>query len=293
MQDDLYTQIVFVFRSVDSSKIFILIVVAFFMFINWFTEALKWKYILRKIEKINILTSLKAVFSGVTLAIFTPNRIGELGGRVFVLKPQNRVKGVLCSSIGSLSQLNITVFMGIIGISLLALFYGDEFLPSQKNIIIVVAIFIILLAFLLIFLYFSLNNFSDLLLKFKFFEKQIDKIKFFKEFSSLQLAKILGYSLFRYVIFTTQFYLLLVFFDVGITIFEAYISIASIYLIINIIPSIVLSDIGVRGSVSIFIFGIFSQSEGGIFLTSTFLWLINLVVPAIIGSLVLIISKKL
>ena len=293
LQDDLYTQIVLVFTNIDSNRFFILIIVGLLMFINWFTEALKWRFILQKVEKISILTSLKAVFSGVTLAIFTPNRIGELGGRVFVLLPQNRIKGVLSSSIGSLSQLNITVFMGIIGISLLALFYGESFLPSQKNIIVIVSILIILIAFLLLLLYFSLNKFSYFILKFKYFEKHADKIEFFKQFNNVQLAQILGYSLLRYVIFTTQFYLLLIFFEVDISIFEAYISIASIYLIINIIPSIVLSDIGVRGSVSIFIFGIFSQAEGGIFLTSTFLWLINLVVPAIIGSLVLIISKKL
>ncbi len=293
MQDDLFSQIIIVFKSIDNKRIFVIIIVLLLMILNWFTEASKWKFILNKVEKISNKIALKAVFSGVTLAIFTPNRIGELGGRVFVLQPKNRIKGVLASSVGSLSQLNITVFMGIIGISLLALFYGEEFLPTQENIIIFISIFIILLAFLLLFLYFSINKISDFILKFKFLKKHENKIGFFKEFNFSQLAKILAFSLFRYIIFTTQFYLLLIFFEVEINIFEAYISIASIYLIINIIPSIVLSDIGVRGSVSIFIFGIFSQAEGGIFLSSTFLWLINLVVPAIIGSFVLIISKKM
>ena len=31
------------------------------MFLNWFLEALKWQYMISKIEKITIYTSLKAL----------------------------------------------------------------------------------------------------------------------------------------------------------------------------------------------------------------------------------------
>ena len=54
------------------------------MFLNWLVEALKWRYMISKIENISIMTAYRAVLTGITVSTFTPNRIGEYGGRVFV-----------------------------------------------------------------------------------------------------------------------------------------------------------------------------------------------------------------
>ena len=43
------------------------------MIVNWTLEAYKWKILIQHIEKISLLKSLKAIFSGITIAIFTPN----------------------------------------------------------------------------------------------------------------------------------------------------------------------------------------------------------------------------
>ena len=56
------------------------------MFLNWFLESLKWRFLISKIEKISINRSIRAIFSGITISTFTPNRIGEYGGRVFCLE---------------------------------------------------------------------------------------------------------------------------------------------------------------------------------------------------------------
>ena len=45
-----------------------IVIVLFLMFLNWFLEALKWQYMISKIEKITIYTSLKAVFAGITVS---------------------------------------------------------------------------------------------------------------------------------------------------------------------------------------------------------------------------------
>ncbi len=283
-KNDLYSQIIIVFKSINIKGVVFIIIVFFLMIINWYIEALKWRYILTNVEKISKIRSFIAVLSGVMLAIFTPNRIGELGGRVFVLQKQNRIKGFFASSVGSFSQLNITIIMGVIGISLFAFFYGGELINIKKNVQLLISVIIVLGAVILLFVFFNMKKLSDFFLKYKFFRKYENQILFIKKFSFTQLCKILLFSLLRYIIFTSQFVMLLNIFAVEINLFEAYISIATIYLIINIIPSIILSDIGIRGSVSIYILSVFSQQEGGIFMASTFLWLINLVIPAIFGS---------
>ena len=95
------------------------------MFVNWFLEALKWRFLISKIEKVSILRSLRAVFSGITVSAFTPNRIGEYGGRIFCLEKADRIKGALITVIGSMAQLITTIIFGLIG-----LLYLPSLLPN-------------------------------------------------------------------------------------------------------------------------------------------------------------------
>ena len=68
--------------------------------------------------------------------------------------------------------------------------------------------------------------------------------------------------------------------------------ISVIYLFMTAIPTIALTELGIRGSVTIFILGLYFSSidltysslETDIFTASTLLWFINLVVPAIMGT---------
>ena len=41
-------------------------VVIFMMLLNWFLESLKWRFLISKIEKVSIMRSIRAVFSGIT-----------------------------------------------------------------------------------------------------------------------------------------------------------------------------------------------------------------------------------
>ena len=98
---------------------FVIGVVILMMFLNWFLESLKWRFLISKIEKITIKRSIRAVFSGITVSAFTPNRVGEYAGRVFCLEKADRIQGVLITIIGSMAQLLTTIVFGLIGILLL------------------------------------------------------------------------------------------------------------------------------------------------------------------------------
>ena len=105
------------------NNIFLFVIVVLMMFLNWFLEAYKWKFLIKKIEKISFLTSIRAVFSGITVSAFTPNRIGEYGGRVFCLDKADRVKAVLITVIGSFAQLIVTFVFWISGIDFFTKFF--------------------------------------------------------------------------------------------------------------------------------------------------------------------------
>jgi hypothetical protein len=61
-----------------------------------------------------------------------------------------------------------------------------------------------------------------------------------------------------------------------------------VFLAMAIIPSIALVEVGMRGEISLKLMGLFSANSLGIGLTSITIWFINLVVPAIIGSLLML-----
>lgn len=83
-------------HSIDSSIVYWTIgAVLFLMLFNWFFEVVKWHYLVKEVEPLSIWKSLKSVFCGLTWAIFTPNRIGEYGGRIMLLKPENRVRAAV------------------------------------------------------------------------------------------------------------------------------------------------------------------------------------------------------
>ena len=82
------------------------------MLINWSFEAIKWKILIEKIQKIKFLTSLKAVMAGITVSAFTPNRVGEFGGRIFFLESQNRTKAIVLTFLGNVAQLLVTIVVG-------------------------------------------------------------------------------------------------------------------------------------------------------------------------------------
>jgi hypothetical protein len=66
-----------------------------------------------------------------------------------------------------------------------------------------------------------------------------------------------------------------------------------VFLAFAVIPSIALLEVGLRGEVSLRLMGLFSINSLGIGLTSVTIWFINLIVPALIGTLLLLNIKLL
>ena len=257
------------------------------MFLNWFLESLKWRFLISKIEKISIKRSLRAIFSGITVSAFTPNRVGEYGGRVFCLEKADRIKGVLITVIGSMAQLVTTIFFGSIGILLLPNLM-PEFDSLLTNFVFaypLMLFLLILLNVLLVTLFLNASVFSVVLSSINFLKKFKKYNEVFSFYNSSELLEILFYSLGRYIVFTTQFIILLQVFDVQIGYIDAMILITTMLLVISIIPTVAITEIGIRGSVALFLFGLVSVNSVGILSATFVMWVINLLLPALIGTI--------
>jgi uncharacterized membrane protein YbhN (UPF0104 family) len=285
------------FKEIFSSDGFILqmLIVFLLMFINLGLESWKWKFLIKKIEHIPFFTSFQGVLTGISVSAFTPNRVGDYFGRVFILKKANHWEGILITIIGSMSQLITTILLGSIAI----LIFIPEFFILSKYFYgyfyYVLFAVIIIVDILILLFYFNVSILTTFLQKFtrKKWNKFREHLNVFSLYSKKELLVVLLISIFRYFIFSFQFYLLFRLFSVPIPIFYSFVLVSVIYFIMAVIPTITLAELGIRGSVSIYIIGLFfekyslltNQINIGIFSASSTLWLINIILPAIIGTI--------
>lgn len=252
--------------------------------LNISLEALKWRYLVKKTETISLAKALLAVLSGLTMAIFTPNRIGELGSRVFVLLPQNRTKGVFVSFLGGLATMTATVSLGIAALFVF-LFYllpENQSLFQQKQIALTAAGG--LLALLVLVFYFNIQRLVKRFGEKKWLERFKTHFDFLCRYSKKELLVSLVLTFLRYGVYSSQFYLLFLFFGLEIEWSEAYISIALAYFVLAFLPNMVLVELGIRGSVTLFFVSMFATGSLEIVSAAVLLWVLNIALPAIAGA---------
>jgi len=91
-----------------------------------------------------------------------------------------------------------------------------------------------------------------------------------------------------FFIFCLQYYVLIRFFGVDVTWWQGFWSMAIVFFIMAVIPTIALFEIVQKLYVTREIFAIFTVNTLGIGLVTSTIWFINLVVPAVIGSLLIL-----
>lgn len=228
-----------------------------------------------KAQRISYYSAFKSITIGVTLALLTPNGIGELGGRLLYITRENRLKALYYGAFLSLSQLLITLLVGILSCLFLLPIIISE-LGASINIL-WTQITLIAISLLLLYLYFFSSTIGKVI---SFFKKTDNKTQIIKKRDRLSILLISGL---RYLIFTLQFICLLLIFDNSIPLSEAFLGVSTVYLVTTIIPTAWISVLVVRTSVAYYIFLKMGYSgEAGI-LASSILWTINLFIPALIG----------
>lgn len=261
------------------------------MLLNWGIEALKWQILVGPVQKVSYWRAFRAVFSGQALAFNTINRLGESAGRAMYLEEGHRLKGIAISLVGSMSQIIITFVLG-----LFAMLYMRIFILDATHHLEGLSIFwltglmsvLTLGTALFVLLYFRLSWMIRLLEKIPFVAKYKFVVENMEELSWLFLTKILLLSAARYVVFVVQYVLLLQVFEVGINSVDAASLVSVMFLVLAIVPTIALAELGFRGKVSIQLFGLLSSNTIGIIATAAGIWIINLIIPAIAGSVFLL-----
>lgn len=270
--------------SFQTVKIWNVLLVVFLMVANWGIEAKKWQLSVASIYPIGFIKAFKAILSGVSFSVIMPNRIGEYLGRLAYMPEGNRLKSISVTLVGSLSQLYVTMVFGVIGV----IFLKDQ-LIGQSVITDIVYRFILggfgLAVLLLTVIYFRISVIEKLFEKWLKNSSYLYLIESLRTFNVQLLLRILLLSFLRYLVFLVQYFLLFSLFDVALP-FVIIASVVSVlFLVLAVIPSIALVEVGLRGEISLQLMGMFTTNLLGVGLTVASIWFINLVLPAIAGSI--------
>jgi uncharacterized membrane protein YbhN (UPF0104 family) len=264
-------------KNASTHAIIYLSIVFILMFANWGIEALKWKRLIAPLEQITFKRSLQSIFVGVTTSIFTPNRIGEFAGRVFYLQTIHKLKASLMSLVGSMLQLFVTIIAGLIACIVLmdnGFFLLEIFSSANANYIVGLLVIMMVLV-LFIFIIFKKTIFH----LFKVYRDV------FRQYTIKTLFIVLSLSILRYVVFSIQFYLILKMVGVQGTMIIMFALIALSFFVISAIPTFALTEVAVRGAASVCFFNYIQAPPAIIVGASLLLWIINLAIPALLGSI--------
>lgn len=274
---EIYNEIKTTFTN--KNQFFLMSIALLLVPLNIFLESIKWKLQIKPIENISNWKSFLSIFTGISAGMFFLNRMGNFLGRIFMLEKGDRIKASLTTLVGGMAQMIATVSVGLIAL----LFFTD------RLIILICVIFIITL---LISMYFNIHllKYFQFLIPKKLNVKTEEYFEVFSLYNKKELLNILILSFVRYFLYTFQFVLLIWAFKIPLNYFNSMIPISLTYLLMMIVPFITITEIAVRGSVSILVFekwmimNEINPSFGAmVFSASSLLWIFNIAIPALIG----------
>ncbi len=262
------------------------------MLLNWGLEASKWQVAIKRLQKISFIHCVRAIFTGTTMGFFTPNRMGEYMGRILYIEEGKRTKAISLTIVCSISQLMITLWTGLAGIVYLKSAVQHGAVPESSSFLFwinTVMYVTLIMALGLTLFYFRLSWLVRWVEKIPRIEKFLEPVKVLDSFNATILGRILSLSLIRYFVFIAQYYLLFSAFNVQLTGIEVFGCISVVFLVLAVVPTIaVITELGVRWKTSMELVQFFSSNSIGILATSLAVWVINLVIPALLGSLMML-----
>jgi hypothetical protein len=250
------------------------------MLLNWLLEALKWRYIVRNLARLSVWQAVEGVFCGLTWAIFTPNRLGEYGGRVLLLPPRKRVYGVFVMGIDQLGQNVVTCAVGTT--AFLWLLYN--YLHPAWWLALLLTLALITFALFMLTCYFNISWLMGLLGRIKWLQKHQ---RFFNVVAAYDKRRLWGVMLFcisRFAVFSSQYYLVIHLLLPRLQGLGMMMMVFNNFFAQTILPTLDVLDVGLRGLTAATFFSYITNQKIAIIAAVSSIWFINLIVPAVLGS---------
>jgi MFS family permease len=270
------------------TKIHYLLLVICLTFFNWGFETAKFYICVQRLEKISFWRAYRGILYGNAMNLILPMSLGELTGRPLVLKEENRYAGSGVAYYVSIVQKVASPFVGLL--FLLISFFTD-IIPDEKLVLfgysIGLVFFIAALSILDMLFWLFMFLFPEWMLhileRIKSLKRVFLSIENLLHYKSAIKAKLLLIGSIRFLIFVTQYWLLMFLFFDNFPHFTFYILCGVYFLAQFVIPSMGFLDVGIRANLVAFIFSLYTQNFLQLMAVNYLIWVINLLIPSIFG----------
>jgi len=247
-------------------------------FLNILCEAKKWQSLIKPFISITIRAAFQQVFAGTTTGVGSPGRIAEMGGRMALLPKMYRTDAAIMTTIGGFIQSSI-----IFGVGLLALFL----MPIANVFYFNTELYVGVLAGLILIILLALAAVWRYSAKARYYLRRAISV------GTTAIGKAYFWTLLRYLIYNMQ--LLTWMHLMGVEIDNSlWLGLSCLYFFfVSIVPSHIIIDMGIRGSVALFLFLMITDNTIAVLSAIFAMWMTNVIIPTLIGSVVLIKQKPI
>ena len=275
------------------SKIFIsknllkLCFVFLLIFVNWACEARKWQILTNKFEKLSFMDAYQSVLVGLTLGFITPANLGDFAGRVFHLNKINRQEAIGTIILGNGIQFYITLIFGILSYLII---WSENILIFDK----IVFVVLIFSFFLGIFIFLKRNKIQIFLNQFAWIKRLEIYVKALTAFENKTFVKVFIWTILRFLTYSLQFVIMLQIFQIKVEFIDLWAISCLVLLFKTLIPQInFLSDLGIREISALHFFSFYSVNISSVIIATFALWIINILLPVLLGSIFFLKIKNL
>ncbi|AFM02591.1 Uncharacterized protein family (UPF0104) [Bernardetia litoralis DSM 6794] len=299
----LFVQVTDLWNELQKNRA-ILSIVFVLMFLNWILEAKKWQILIKSLAKINLVQSLESVWIGLSLATFLP--LGNYLGRIKNLPQKNRFNSAGALIVNGGLQFWVTMLGGVFGIS--------QFLEFNNFVTSLLFGFWILIYLLGLFFY---NRWSykqvvvggdtdngrkrtrAMVEKKQLFSESLEAVSYFfrkniyfaSQYSKKDILKTTFLALLRYIVFVIQMILIFKAVNFSLSIENIIIGSSLLFAAKSILPvGGFLVGLSVREATALYFFG--SLGEEKVVTITFLLWIINIGIPVLMGSVLLLSNKN-
>ena len=271
-----YSAFLTAFQTADAGLWLTLIGIVLLMPLNVAAEAGKWRLLLRQTEPMTIWGAQRQVYYGYVGAFITPYHAGDYPARAMLLKDKSKFSAAIgVGLVGTIALLVVELIFGVPATWLLISYNPN--IPMQYFAVAFIALVLLLSL---------LPHLVRWLARRQWKNTQMQQLSTAMSHMSYPLfMKTIAWSMLRYAIWALQLALTLHFCGVDMSLLQYMIAIPFYYMVVAIFPSLPALNIAIRGSWSLIIFGLFTQNTAGIALAVLLIWLINTVLPMLIGSI--------
>lgn len=278
-----------IYQTYLSADKYYLLIAFLLLPLNLFLQFAKWKILTKKyfgIDKnINIWLSLLYGISG---GIFTPMKSGEYFARAIPYQNVKVLDVILATMVDKVIPMYLVLFFGGIFSTIYLHQVSDISAAVINSVLFLYLSILVIIPLLLLGNSIITQKIKSYMLRNNYFKKMIPKISFFKSIDKRSIAKVALLSLIFNLIFTIQMTILLVSFSGELNLWLFFIIANLIIFAQIIVPPIALGEVGIREGASVF----FMESYGFLgvvgFNAAFSLFIINLLIPSIIGFLLLL-----